>query len=1256
MSFRFPQPSNEDDFELFCLRFCRAIWKDRSFSRYGKRGESQHGIDLIDESGTEPYRAVQCKHHESNKTIPPGEIRDEVTKASSALFGLHEYYILTTARKSTQGQNAVIQINQSQHAKNTFRVYLWSWEDIEEQLSQLDDVTKDKVLHGDSGRSGPAFCQMLTGALEKHFDRPLHSSATHIDLELETIKILLDQHKIEVVEHKLAVIESRLGDRFQAHNHYQFKIFLSQVYSSRCEWQKAGNTILAACQHTPTTDKARINEAVGYELLGHREKAHSIADGLLSVFPQSVRLVSVWVRTAPSTVDSTKLAEMAAPFERDDEELCLAMAYRSLIDERYVDSIRYATLATEIDTSSPHAWFGLAQAKHAFGYRPSRGNCKEVLAEAEEHYSKALKFAKTEKLAGLESAIRVNRGKLRHVLGLSGSDADFTKAIELNGKDETAALEYTKFLLNQNRDQDAISVLTEMLGKPNAARLFYEATARHGRNQGDDRKRAESLWMQVISSELSDHWVGSHIYLVQSAIEAKTQSEARNIITTSRLSVENPFVFHTLCGWLWDSEGHIDKAKAEYSEAIVHHTNDTPQERTFLLAQALAKVGDDEAALPFFEKSYRPGQFNIDCRELLDCAYRLKRHDVVCRICRELRQAGITDHRIVLTEVEILQLYDPEQAIRVAAQHLIKNPTDRYIALWQSVLALRLGRADLLITDVARFPEAGDTTPEATGFVVGLLVETGQQAAALRYAYQALRAHFDEEFVHGQFICQFLRLSDSVPELRIAGIARPGSAVCYREERSEEDRWLIIEDETDPLLDRQEFAPDHPVSQAMNGRRIGEKIILTEGIQPRTATISEAFHKYIYRLRDCMNQFQVRFPGSSAIQMIDVGGPDGDFNLNPLINSLDGQRRHIDQISEMYRTQPIPLVSFARMAGRDEIVTWQHLSSHQSLGIRCCNSPAENLRSAVHLLAQSKSVVLDLLAINTLGQIGLLSLLDKQTPKLIVSQSTFERLVQLAEDAEGDQRSEERISLVGSQLTITPVSLEQRDRYIRYLRSLVDTVRQYTEILPCMKTASLEPKRREQLMTLLGRHNLDSMLLASESDTVLWTDDAILGVLGRTEFQAQRVWTQVVLLHRHESGSLGRGEYCQAVAKLIGRHYHSIYYDAETLIAAADVAEWDTRRWPMPEVMQALHNPAADPNHRIRIAAMAIRAAWQRDLPLMKRQGYVFAVLAGLRSQRIIEGLIRFLPTISPLDVFTNSEVVKLAQHWLRHTTEVLLP
>src|SRR5437764_1140823 len=188
MSFRYPQPSNEDDFELLCLRFLRELWRCPALQQYGKRGERQHGIDLIDEGGGPPLRAVQCKHHEPDKTIPPAEIEAEVTNALRAPLPLDEYYILTTARKTARGQNAVIRINREHHAAGRFKVFLWTWADIEEHLSQLDDATLERVLRGDSGRSGPAVCKMLTGVMTEHLDRPLYSSASVLDLELEAVK------------------------------------------------------------------------------------------------------------------------------------------------------------------------------------------------------------------------------------------------------------------------------------------------------------------------------------------------------------------------------------------------------------------------------------------------------------------------------------------------------------------------------------------------------------------------------------------------------------------------------------------------------------------------------------------------------------------------------------------------------------------------------------------------------------------------------------------------------------------------------------------------------------------------------------------------------------------------------------------------------------------------------------------------------------------------------------------------------------
>src|SRR5262249_15353819 len=156
--------------------------------------------------------------------------------------------------------------------------------------------------------------------------------------------------------------------------------------------------------------------------------------------------------------------------------------------------------------------------------------------------------------------------------------------------------------------------------------------------------------------------------------------------------------------------------------------------------------------------------------------------------------------------------------------------------------------------------------------MINILSATGQPTDAIRYAYEALRAHFDEEFAHGQFIAHFLHLSSQLRELRVGGTAGAGMAVCYREEHEEVDRWVVIEDGADPILTLDEVGGDHPVSQALTGHQTGDTVILSgAGIQPRSATIRDVVHKYVYRFRDCINQYQVRFSGGSACQLIHVG-------------------------------------------------------------------------------------------------------------------------------------------------------------------------------------------------------------------------------------------------------------------------------------------------------------------------------------------------------------------------------------------------
>ncbi len=136
-------PKDEDAFEQLCLKLFRRKWKAPGLAQYGKRGERQHGIDLVDTQAQQPRRAAQCKLHEPHKTISPTDIESEVNKARQAPFKLDLYTIATSAKPSTQAQRKVLEINEKHRAEGSFLVELLHWRDLEDLLDEYADVREE---------------------------------------------------------------------------------------------------------------------------------------------------------------------------------------------------------------------------------------------------------------------------------------------------------------------------------------------------------------------------------------------------------------------------------------------------------------------------------------------------------------------------------------------------------------------------------------------------------------------------------------------------------------------------------------------------------------------------------------------------------------------------------------------------------------------------------------------------------------------------------------------------------------------------------------------------------------------------------------------------------------------------------------------------------------------------------------------------------------------------------------------------------
>lgn len=77
----FPILRDEDDFEDLCRDLLRTYWKRPSLERFGRKGQRQYGIDILDLGGVFPLHAAQCKLREYGGVLSAATISAEVGEA-----------------------------------------------------------------------------------------------------------------------------------------------------------------------------------------------------------------------------------------------------------------------------------------------------------------------------------------------------------------------------------------------------------------------------------------------------------------------------------------------------------------------------------------------------------------------------------------------------------------------------------------------------------------------------------------------------------------------------------------------------------------------------------------------------------------------------------------------------------------------------------------------------------------------------------------------------------------------------------------------------------------------------------------------------------------------------------------------------------------------------------------------------------------------------------------------------------------------
>ncbi|HET6281689.1 MAG TPA: hypothetical protein VFH73_12005, partial [Polyangia bacterium] len=259
---------------------------------------------------------------------------DEVEKARTFPERLGEFAILTTAKKSTQAQQRVRQINKEHAAKGLFIVRLFTWDDIERILDECPGG--QECLGVQSPR---ALRRLLRAEVQPLHDGLRTQSDDLHGAELDEVKKQIGDGNLQLGALLLGRIRAKAWDRLSPRNRYRFCTFSADVEMRQGNEPRAAQLLLEAKTYQPNDDNAASNEIVAYELLGNLAKAFETASSSMSAHPHSAPIYAGALRTASSHSEFNRLFETRPDHFRDDPEIWLAAAGRQDIPPEKAEAI-----------------------------------------------------------------------------------------------------------------------------------------------------------------------------------------------------------------------------------------------------------------------------------------------------------------------------------------------------------------------------------------------------------------------------------------------------------------------------------------------------------------------------------------------------------------------------------------------------------------------------------------------------------------------------------------------------------------------------------------------------------------------------------------------------------------------------------------------------------------------------------------------------------------------------------------------------
>ena len=1262
-------PRSADEFERLCLRLLRRHWQLAQIERLHDPERRERGIHLLEISGRPRLAAVRCELREVQSALSANDIKDAAERALSLGLPIGRFVIATTAARSASLQRILYDLNRAQKGDGPSAIEVITWDDIQELLDEYPQILTE---FGSAAKR-----QAITRAdslmrLDAHpvVLEPNGTPPDALEAQITAAAEYINQHSSQMARLALLRLREQCWGELTPGQKFRVLTNLGVAWLSEGEARRAAMLFIAARSLAPEDEQACTNEALAHELLGERDRAHALADRLRMQFPSSGRALALWLNNAPLAMDAGALETNVAPELGTDPEVAMVMARRALSGADYLRAERYARAAAQTMAGQSDPWLILGQSillaelsaatpapAPSDGADPAAPPSEESrVREAEGCFSQAIEFAQHEGSAQNEVQGLIGRAQTRIALhDADGAGKDIEQAHTLKREDANGLVEYGIVLRGRGNLNEAIEVFRRAVavGGRDDAEYDLAITLRERDEPGDLQLAAEMLSRAIARPDSVPK--GEFPFAVSAAADVlgrlERWHEADALLAGLPEGAVAPLALLILRANLRLAQGKFDQASKFADEALAAHQAGTSAEDRRKLAALLHDLGRYRDALPLWQTLAASGQA-ADSRRLIECASRLGREDIISAAARggaaEASAAGAPDS----SEADLARLEksDPEAAIEMIQRYLAQHPEDSVMRLRRSIAAERLGRHELVIADPAAMPPAR-SVPIALGReAVRIMREGGRAIESLSYAYELLRRHPGDIQAHRAFLAALGPIGP-MPHVADFDSAAAGAAVCFVEQDTNAEKWLVLEDANDPDESIDEYGPNSPMAKALKGKRVGDKFQLPEGrFSRKSGVVKQIVSKYAWRYRDCALGWNKRFPGQPEIEMAAVRPETVDWAALPatIETVLPAAARREDLmglLDRAYQNNPIPIHAIAERMGVNDLQTMFVLAQRPDASIKCCMGTPAELEEALGFFDRANAIVIDLTAIATLCMLGRLHLLATWPRQFVISQATLAELRRL-------QFEDTLLRLPpGFSTSINGNGNDSKLRADVQLRALADGIQSVCRVRDGAALAAIDADRRERLIELLGRHGAESVVIAAMPGHVLWSDDRIMAALAKAEFGVRRVWTSSALQARVRSGCLDAAELATTNTKLSGWGYSFSTPTIETILRAGAVAMWNPDQFPLRQALDQFASPSISLADAVLLAADLIVRVYNDPNLRGSRRTFTTRLIDRIasrpRGRECIEALPRSLPIRFGLDLIRTRELSDVIRGWM---------